>query len=501
MKKRNIGLVLSYTNTFLNMITGLFLSSFLLRQLGDTEYGVYQTMASFANYLVLLEFGTGTVMARNLSVCRSNGDTQLQIEKNISTIWSITNILSAVIATVSVLFYVSLDVIYANSLTAEQISTGKGIFAFITIYLIASFYIQTLNGVMLAFEDYTYSSNTSILRMVIRTILLVCLLSNWKQGIIIAIVDATLGILMVILGYTYASKKYKIKINFKGFDKLILKTSLPLCLAIFMQAIVNQANNNVGKFILGISVGPEDVSLYSVGLYIFSVFSSLSTIPLSLYVPQVTKYIATGKRGRELTDSLIQPSRLLVLVSGSVLFGFFSAGKSFINIVYGEKYVQAWTIALMLIVPMFINMTIGMVINVLDAMNKRLSRSVVLMVSTIVNIALTVLLINRMGVIGAAFSTGFSMLLQVVLLCVYYSKVIKIKVFYLFYKAYKGILLYQIIGAVVGYLVGQTISNVYVSFIMSGTVYIIIAFGGFLLFGKNNKEKNAVINVIRKFVK
>ena len=501
MKKRNMGLVASYANTFLNMITGLFLSSFLLRQLGDTEYGVYQTIASFANYLVLLEFGTGTVMARNLSVCRSNGDTQLQIEKNISTIWSITNILSAAIAAVSVLFYISLDAIYANSLTAEQISTGKGIFVFITIYLITSFYVQTLNGIMLAFEDYTYSSNISILRIVIRTILLVVLLLNWKHGIIIAIVDATLGMLMVIFGYIYASQKCKVKINFKGFDKLILKTSLPLCLAIFMQAIVNQANNNVGKFILGISVGPEDVSLYSVGLYIFSVFSSLSTIPLSLYVPQVTRDVAMGKRGRELTDSLIQPSRLLVLVSGSVLFGFFSAGKSFINIVYGEKYVQAWPIALILIVPMFINMTIGIVINVLDAMNKRLSRSIILMVSTAVNIALTIILINRIGVIGVALSTGFSMLLQVVLLSVYYSKVIKIKVFYLFCKAYKGILLYQIIGAVVGYLVGQIISNVYVSFIMSGMVYVIIALGGFFLFGKNNEEKNIVTNVLRKLAK
>ena len=110
MKKRNIGLALSYTNTFLNMIVGLFLSSFLLRQLGDTEYGIYQTIASFANYLVLLEFGTGTVMARNLSVCRSNGETQLQIEKNISTIWSITNILALVIAVVSVAFYFYYDI-------------------------------------------------------------------------------------------------------------------------------------------------------------------------------------------------------------------------------------------------------------------------------------------------------------------------------------------------------------------------------------------------------
>lgn len=93
------------------------------------------------------------------------------------------------------------------------------------------------------------------------------------------------------------------------------------------------------------------------------------------------------------------------------------------------------------------------------------------------------------------------MLLQVLLLCIYYSKGIKIKVFYLFYKAYRGILLYQILGATVGYLIGQIIPNVYASFFVSGTVYVIIAFGGYLLFGKNKEEKELISRVIRKFQK
>lgn len=56
---RGVGISISYINTALNMICGLFLSSFLLRHLGDNEYGLYQTVAAFATYLVLLEFGAG----------------------------------------------------------------------------------------------------------------------------------------------------------------------------------------------------------------------------------------------------------------------------------------------------------------------------------------------------------------------------------------------------------------------------------------------------------
>lgn len=498
MRKRNLGLVLSYTNTFLNMITGLFMSSFLLRQLGDTEYGVYQTIASFANYLVLLEFGTGTVMAKNLSVCRSNEDSQLQIEKNISTIWTITNILAVIIAVVSVIFYFLLSMVYSKTLTPNQIIVGKRIFIFITIYLLSSFFSQTLNGIMLAYENYTYASSVSIFRILIRTVLLSILILNWKHGVIIAIVDACLGVGLAIYGYVYATRKLKVKVNFNKFDAVVLKTSLPLCLAIFLQAIVNQANNNVGKFILGVSVGPEEVSLYSVGLYIFSIFSSLSTIPISLYVPQVTKDVTIGKRGKELTDSLVQPSRLLVIISGSVLFGFFAAGKQFVEIVYGKSYLLAWGIALMLIFPMFINMTLGIVINVLNAMNRRLSRSLILMFSTAINIFLTIVLISRIGVVGAAVATGVSMMIQVLLLCIYYSKSIGISVVYLFSHAYKGILVFQIAGAAIGYWVGRIIDGVYISFIASGIVYVVVAFGGYFLFGKNEKEKKQFAKLFKK---
>lgn len=501
MKKRSLGLVLSYTNTFLNMIIGLFLSAFLLRQLGDTEYGIYQTISSFANYLVLLEFGTGTAMARNLSVCRSKGETQLQIEKNISTVWSITNFLAFIIAAISLAFYFSLDWIYARSLTGEQIANGKNIFIFITIYLIASFYVQTLNGIMLAYEDYTYSSSTSIIRLITRTLLLVVLLLNWKRAIIIALVDAALGLGLAVFGYIYATKRYKVKINFKNFDKIILKSSLPLCLALFLQTLINQANSNIGKFILGVSVGPEDVSLYSVGLYVYSIFSSLSTIPLSLYVPQVTKDVTSGKSGRELTDSLVQPSRLIVIVGGSVFFGFIAAGKQFVNIIYGEKYSLAWGIAIILIAPMFINMTIGIVINVLDALNKRLTRSLILLISAGANILLTVVLIKHIGIIGAALSTGACMLLQVMLLCIYYTKSIKINPFYLFYKAFKGILPYQVLGAAIGFAVGRFIPNVYLSFLVSGVVYVAVAFSGFLLFGRNAEEKDMINKLLNKFLK
>ena len=138
MNKRRIGLLLSYANSIINMIVGLVLSTVLLRFLGDTEYGVYQTIASFANYLGLLEVGTGTVMTRNIAMARSKNSSKDAIDSNTSTIWTVTNILSFLILVVSVVFYFLIDIIYCNSLSQQQISHAKNIFLPIVAYF-ASF--------------------------------------------------------------------------------------------------------------------------------------------------------------------------------------------------------------------------------------------------------------------------------------------------------------------------------------------------------------------------
>ena len=125
MKKRSKGLSLSYIYFIINSILTIVVSAFIVRKVGQTNYGVYQTMTAFAAYLVLLEFGTGSAMSRNLSLLKKDGTDQDLVDKNISTIWSLTVVLAMLILLFSIVFYLLIDKIYANSLTAEQIVLSR----------------------------------------------------------------------------------------------------------------------------------------------------------------------------------------------------------------------------------------------------------------------------------------------------------------------------------------------------------------------------------------
>lgn len=498
-KDRGKGIALSYLNTLLNMLCGIFLSSYLIRSLGGTEYGVYQTISSFANYLVLFEFGTGTVMTRNISVCRSKNGCDREIKKNISTIWTITVILSIIIVAISFLFYYNIGNIYVNSMSATQIDYAKKMFLFLTAYLVISFYIQTMNGMMLAFEKYSLLSLISVIKTITRTVLLVVVVWAWKYAIVIAMVDFGISAVIMLFSMGYCKKVLNITLTISYFDMAVFKSSIGLCIAIFLQVIINQANNNVDKFIIGIKMTPNMVAIYSVGMYIYSIFSSLTTIPISMYAPEVARNYINGLRKNELTNSLIKPSRLIVLIGGTVLFGFIAVGKQFICLLYGNDYIYAWYIAVVIMIPMFVNMSNGVIINVLDVMNKRLSRSFILLFTTAANIIMTVFLIDIWGIVGAAIATALATVIgQIVIMNIYYKKVLGIDVLHMFRETYKGILVFQILGCVVASVTGAFISSNILGMMIGGTLYCFISFGGFWIFGANAEEKYKITKMRKK---
>ncbi|MBQ9761477.1 MAG: oligosaccharide flippase family protein [Oscillospiraceae bacterium] len=475
MKERNKGIIWSYAYTVVNMICGLFLSSYLLRMLGDTEYGIYQTISSFANCLVMLEFGTGTVLTKNIILCRSRSASKEEIDRNISTIWTITLILSAIIAAVGLALYIGIDNIYANSMTAEQITRAKQIYIVTLVYLLASFMFQTGRSTALGFENYTFSSKINLIRVVLRTGLLTLLIWFARSAIYIALIDACLSISLLLFTLYYCGMKLNVHFSFRYFDPVVFQASIGLCMALFIQSIVNQINTNVDKFLIGVFMDPEMVSLYGVGMYVFSVFSSLTSVPISMFAPQIIGEVGARGINEGLHNKLLQATKLVTLIGGSVFFGFIAVGRPFVEIVYGEKYRTAWLIAVVLMSSAFLNMITGVLVNVLDALNKRMFRSLLILVTTLLNVVLTIWWLPGYGIVGAALATAICTAIgQVVIMGAYYTAKLKIRILDLYWQSFKSIIIHQLIAMAAAFAVSSQICSALAALVIGMCVYMVV---------------------------
>lgn len=81
---------------------------------------------------------------------------------------------------------------------------------------------------------------------------------------------------------------------------------------------------------------------------------------------------------------------------------------------------------------------------------------------------------------------------------IYYSKKIKINVLKMYWLTFRGILIYHIIGAVLGFVSAYFINNNYLAFIVGGVVYVMVFFFGYTLFGMTKEEKERFKKIFKR---
>lgn len=447
--EKKYGMFLSYIHIIVYSLTNIVLTPFLISHLGVTEYGIYQLISSFAGYLVIMNFGTGTVMTRYVALYLGKHDKNGEANF-IAMCLIITGVLAVLIAILIALLYNGLGNIFSTSLTLIQLEKAKILYLIVAINVIVELISQALNGVALAYEKFVILNFLQIIRTIFKVTFVVLLISLGFNSIAIVSVDLLLSVVFLFWSIWYILCLLKVKIKLYKFDKTIFIDVAIFSFAIFFQSIVNQVNSNVDKTILGIMIGLQSVTLYSIAMNIFSVFSITSTVAISIYLPELTKMVANGADGEKLTDAIIPPSRIQTIISGSILFGFLLFGRDFIVVwMRSSSYLDAWFIGIIIMIPMFFNYTTGIVVSILDASRKRLFRSIVLGIMAILNVVISVLLVKKIGYLGAPVGTAIVTFVgQIVIMNIYYKKYININISRMFKEIFRGILPSLIIAAI-----------------------------------------------------
>ena len=80
MSQLKAGALLNYAVIFLNIGVGLLYTPFMLRMMGQSEYGLYSLVASVISYLTILDLGLGNAIVRYTSQYRTEGKQKEQYE-------------------------------------------------------------------------------------------------------------------------------------------------------------------------------------------------------------------------------------------------------------------------------------------------------------------------------------------------------------------------------------------------------------------------------------
>lgn len=501
MNKKAWGVIFSYLLIVVDILVALLFVPLLLDGLGQDEYGLYRLLYSTASYLAVLDFGIGGTITRYIVKYKTEKNEKAQ-ENFMAMGLLIYGLLAAVTVVVSIVIALVIPRMYAASISAEQMREAQGVFLVLCSTHAVTLFSHAYTGLFSAYEQFSYTKISNIAKILLRVAVLLIALRIWKSAMMVALVDFLLsaGLLLIHIFYGRFSVKCKIKLH--KWDWKLAGEAFFFTVAILIQSIVNQFNTNVANVVLGIYSTTAVIAMYSLVLQLYNMYSNLSTAISTVYLPTISASVFKGAGDEEVTRKLIEPSRIQLVILLLAASGFVLFGRDFIMCWVGSGYDEVYLLTCILMVTSLLNLSQNTITSVLKAKNKLLGKSLILAGSTAVNFVITLLLVPRMGAMGAVIGSSFSLIFGYgIALNIYYQKVIHINMFLFYRKTYTTIILAALACMAVGFGIGYVNPlGGWIGFLAEAAVYVVVFAVLMYFIGLNKGEKHLIQGKIKKFL-
>lgn len=493
VSERKAGVILSYINIFLGSAISLFFTPFLLRYLGQSEFGLFSLASTIIGYLAILDLGFGNAIvvftSKYIANNKKGDERKLQ-----GTVFFIYLCMSAMVVVIGAILVLNTDIFFQNSMSAVEIDKIRIMLIILTINLAITFPFSIYTSILNAYEKFIFIKIIGIFRVLVAPILIVPVLIIGYKSISIVIVYSVINLICLIAGFIYCKKQIGAKFSPFDFNKKTFKELFAYSFFIFLGMIVDQVNWNVDNFILGIVKGSTEVSIYAVASIINGLFITLSITISGVMLPKISKMVSQSATNSELTDELIKVGRLqlyVIFFIGSLIVFF---GHQFISIWAGVGYEKSYIIALILILPVSIPLVQNLGISILQAKNMFKFRAIAAFCMTFVNIAISIPLAKIYGGIGAAIGTAISLVvLNIFIMNFYYHLKVGLNMVK-FWKSIIQILIYFIPPCILAVVLVRYLKfdSAILEMVLGGVIYS-ISFLFMAKFAMNSYEK-AILN-------
>ena len=498
-KEVKLGAILSYVIIFVNLIIGLLYTPILTAKLGQSEYGLYSLVTSVISYLTILDFGFGNAIIIYTARYRVNNEKEKQ-QKLHGMFFLIYTIIGIIAGIIGVIIWANADILFANSMSVEEIDKAKILLGILTFNLIVTFPLSVFSSIITAYEKFIFAKILNIARIILNPIIMIILLNIGYKSVALVILTTVLNITTLILNYLYCRKKLKIKLKFGKLDFSLLKEIIAYSVWVFLNSIMDKINLSLDQFILGVYAGTAAVAVYSIAGNLNQMYINFSTAISGVLLPRVTEMEEKKATDKEFTDIFIKTGRLQFIIMALIISGFVLFGREFINILWvGTEYDQSYFIACILMIPCTVPLIQNVGLNILQAKNKYKFRVMVLFAFAILNVIISIILAQICGGIGAAIGTAISVILgQIIFMNIFYYKKIKIDI-PLFWKNIFKMSIPILIAIVIAIILKQvwTINSLLI-LIIQIVIYTVIY--GIVVWKKsmNEEEKNMIKRIIKR---
>lgn len=498
---------MTYAQMALSIIIGLVYTPMMIRLLGQSEYGLYNTVSSTVAMLAVLNLGFSSGYIRYFARYKKEKNEQAIAKLN-GLFLSIFLVIGAVALVCGLYLSFNLELVFDRGLTEAEYATAKILFVLLTINLALSFPMSVFSGIISAHERFVFLKTMNIFKTVVSPLVTLPILLMGYRSVAMVAITIVITLFVDVVNIGYAVKVLKARFVFRSLDKDLFRNLFSYTLFIAINMVIDQINTNVDKLLLGRYAGTTAVAVYSVGFALYHYYMMFSTAVSSVFTPRIHKLVNETKDDRVLqremlTDLFVKVGRIQYLILALIATGVVFFGRTFITDIWATiDYADAYYVALMLILPSTIPLIQNIGIEIQRAQNLHQFRSICYFIMALMNLGLSIVLCQAYGVIGVVVGTAIAYLLaNGLIMNIFYHQKCNLDIF-AFWKSILGMSKGLIIPIIVGILVNYYVNiDTVPMFLLMVLLYSMFYGASMWLWGMNAYEKRMVLTPLKKVVK
>jgi O-antigen/teichoic acid export membrane protein len=394
----------NYILLILKIILSIMLVRIMFLGISNEEYGFWALLWSVFGYSLLLDFGFGTAVQKATSVSNAKNDWK-GFNETISTIFFSYIFLSSIILIVTIILAKNLDEIFVFSgeNTSEYYKTVFYIFGIGTSLLFPfGFFREILRGL----EKITIRNNIDIVFLILNFVLLTLCINYSYSLIHMALVAILLQLFTNIFMAYYVIKNIPdFKISYRFFKKQRVYSLMSFSIFAYIVMFSNVIIFRTDQLVISMFSTVALVGIYQIVSRVSELFRQFSTQIHDILGPISASLFVTNEHDK-LYNTLFQTNKIVGIIS-TILFI-----PSFLFI---DKLLYFWLdisndevtyTAMILLVSMYILVFFrSSSVQVLLMCNKHKQLTVVAVIEAIMNLVLSIYLVQKYSIIGVALGT------------------------------------------------------------------------------------------------
>lgn len=419
-RKLAFGSLLRFSNSVATALVALLIMPFVVHTLGDRMYGAWALVASLLGYTGLLELGLSQAILRYIS--RSLGSE----DKN-----ECNRVFNTALWIYSVLGGAALLVTGAMATLApefckspEDASLFWKVILILGVSLSLQFPVRVFKGVLQANLRYDLMAWLDLLTLTLRTTLVIVVLELGGRLLGLAWVTFLGSLPSAVLTVYLAFKKLPfLRLDLSYWGRATTKTLLSYSAYSFMGHIADILRFQADNVVVGAFLGLSAVTHFSIAGKLDKYFKDLVSAVLYIF-PSMFSRLEGAQDIEGIRKVFFLGSRISLCVAGFLAFGIIAWGKPFITRWMGAQYLDAYPVVVVLGLSTFFAVSQTPSVGLVYGTSKHKFYAYMTSAEGLLNLALSLILVQRYGIMGVAVGTMIPMALsKLVVQPIYVSRV------------------------------------------------------------------------------